>query len=126
MAVGDADGAISDLVGADRGLSEIGGADALVLDVGAGEGAVSDLGGADRAFAQVIRADAFVGDFGRADRAVAEIGGDGVVELGTGAPAINAVEEMVNMMSASRSYQSSIEAMNTAKELMTRTLSIGR
>jgi flagellar basal-body rod protein FlgC len=42
------------------------------------------------------------------------------------APAINAVEEMVNMMSASRSYQSSIEAMNTAKELMTRTLSIGR
>ncbi|WP_029890006.1 flagellar basal body rod protein FlgC [Polycyclovorans algicola] len=42
------------------------------------------------------------------------------------APAVNAVEEMVNMMSASRSYQSSVEAMNTAKELMTRTLNIGR
>ncbi|ULQ45692.1 flagellar basal body rod protein FlgC [Flagellatimonas centrodinii] len=42
------------------------------------------------------------------------------------APAINPVEEMVNLMSSSRSYQSSVEAMNTAKELMMRTLNMGR
>ena len=42
------------------------------------------------------------------------------------APSINPVEEMVNLMSSSRSYQSSVEAMNTAKELMMRTLNLGR
>lgn len=39
---------------------------------------------------------------------------------------VNVVEEMVNMISASRSYQSSVEVMNTAKELANRTLSLGR
>lgn len=39
---------------------------------------------------------------------------------------VNTVEEMVNMLSASRSYQSSIEIMNTTKELLTQTLSMGR
>jgi flagellar basal-body rod protein FlgC len=33
---------------------------------------------------------------------------------------------MTNMMEASRSYQDSIEAMNTAKQLILRTLTIGR
>jgi flagellar basal-body rod protein FlgC len=42
------------------------------------------------------------------------------------APNVNVVEEMVNMISASRSYQSSVEVMNTAKELASRTLSLGR
>lgn len=42
------------------------------------------------------------------------------------APNVNVVEEMVNMISASRSYQSSVEVMNTAKELTMRTLSLGR
>lgn len=42
------------------------------------------------------------------------------------APNVNVVEEMVNMISASRSYQSSVEVMNTAKELAMRTLSLGR
>ncbi|MFT6770754.1 flagellar basal body rod protein FlgC [Congregibacter sp.] len=41
-------------------------------------------------------------------------------------PAINSVEEMANMMEASRSYQDSIEAMNTAKQLIMRTLTLGR
>jgi len=41
-------------------------------------------------------------------------------------PQINSVEEMTNMMEASRSYQDSIEAMNTAKQLILRTLTIGR
>ena len=40
-------------------------------------------------------------------------------------PNVNSVEEMANMMSASRSYQSSIEAMNTTKQLILRTLSLG-
>ena len=41
-------------------------------------------------------------------------------------PQINSVEEMTNMMEASRSYQDSIEAMNTAKQLILRTLTLGR
>jgi flagellar basal-body rod protein FlgC len=36
------------------------------------------------------------------------------------------VEEMVNMISASRSYQSNADMMNTAKTLMLKTLSIGQ
>lgn len=40
--------------------------------------------------------------------------------------AINSVEEMANMMEASRSYQNSIEAMNTTKQLILRTLTLGR
>ena len=38
---------------------------------------------------------------------------------------VNPVEEMVNMISASRSYQSNIEVINTSKQLMIRTLSMG-
>lgn len=39
---------------------------------------------------------------------------------------VNTVEEMVNMISASRSFQTSAEVLNTSKELMLRTLDIGR
>lgn len=39
---------------------------------------------------------------------------------------VNSVEEMANMISASRSYQSSIQAMDTAKQLIMRTLNLGR
>jgi flagellar basal-body rod protein FlgC len=39
---------------------------------------------------------------------------------------VNAIEEMANMISASRSYQNSVEAMNTAKQLLMQTLSLGR
>ena len=39
---------------------------------------------------------------------------------------VNAVEEMVNMISASRSYQNNIEVMNTAKSLLLKTLQIGQ
>ena len=38
---------------------------------------------------------------------------------------VNVVDEMVNMISASRSYQNSIEVLNTSKELFLRTLSLG-
>jgi len=38
---------------------------------------------------------------------------------------VNAVEEMVNMISASRSYQNNIEVMNTAKSLLLKTLQMG-
>ncbi|MCV5690370.1 flagellar basal body rod protein FlgC, partial [Escherichia coli] len=41
-------------------------------------------------------------------------------------PNVNAVEEMVDMMAASRSYQTDAEVMNTAKSLMLKTLSIGQ
>ena len=39
---------------------------------------------------------------------------------------VNAVEEMVNMISASRSYQTNAELMNTAKTLLLKTLQIGQ
>jgi flagellar basal-body rod protein FlgC len=41
------------------------------------------------------------------------------------APSVNAVEEMVNMISASRSYQNNVEVMNTSKELLLATLRLG-
>jgi len=39
---------------------------------------------------------------------------------------VNPVEEMANMISASRSYQSNVEVMNTSKELMLQTLRMGQ
>lgn len=38
---------------------------------------------------------------------------------------VNVVDEMVNMVSAARSYQNNIEVMNTAKSLMLKTLTLG-
>jgi flagellar basal-body rod protein FlgC len=39
---------------------------------------------------------------------------------------VNVVDEMVNMISASRTYQNSIEVLNTSKELLLRTLTLGQ
>jgi flagellar basal-body rod protein FlgC len=36
------------------------------------------------------------------------------------------VDALVNMISASRSYQNNVEVMNTAKHLMTKTLTLGQ
>jgi flagellar basal-body rod protein FlgC len=41
-------------------------------------------------------------------------------------PDIDAVTEMANMISASRSYQNNVEVLSTAKELMLRTLQMGQ
>lgn len=41
-------------------------------------------------------------------------------------PNVNVVDEMVNMISASRSYQNSVEMMNTAKTLLLKTLTLGQ
>ena len=41
-------------------------------------------------------------------------------------PNVNAVEEMANMMSASRSFQSNVEVTNIAKQLAMRVLSLGQ
>jgi flagellar basal-body rod protein FlgC len=41
-------------------------------------------------------------------------------------PNVNVVEEMVDMISASRSYQNNVEMMNTAKTLLLKTLTIGQ
>jgi flagellar basal-body rod protein FlgC len=38
---------------------------------------------------------------------------------------VNVVEEMVNMISASRSYQTNVDVMNTAKNLLQKTLQLG-
>jgi len=40
-------------------------------------------------------------------------------------PNVNLIEEMANMISASRSYQTNIEVMNTSKQMLMRTLSLG-
>ena len=42
------------------------------------------------------------------------------------APAVNVVEEMVNMISASRSYQNNVEVINTSKDLLLATLRLGK
>lgn len=41
-------------------------------------------------------------------------------------PNVNVIEEMANMISASRSYQTNVEVMNTAKTMLMRTLSLGQ
>ncbi len=41
-------------------------------------------------------------------------------------PNVSVIEEMVNMISASRAYQDNVEMMSTAKSLLLKTLSIGQ
>ncbi|MEL7537877.1 MAG: flagellar basal body rod protein FlgC [Pseudomonadota bacterium] len=38
---------------------------------------------------------------------------------------VNAIEEMVNMLSASRSYRNNVEVLQTSRELLLQTLSLG-
>lgn len=40
-------------------------------------------------------------------------------------PAVNPIEEMTDMISASSTYQSNVEMMSTIKQLMLRTLQVG-
>ncbi len=47
---------------------------------------------------------------------------DGYVNM----PNVNAVDEMVNMISASRAYQTNADVMNTTKTLLLKTLTIGQ
>ena len=47
--------------------------------------------------------------------------GEGYVYLSN----VNPIEEMTNMMSASRSYQNNVEVINTSKELLLQTLRLG-
>lgn len=39
---------------------------------------------------------------------------------------VNPIEEMADMISASRAYQNNVEVMDTSKELLLRTLQLGR
>lgn len=39
---------------------------------------------------------------------------------------VNSIEEMTNMLSASRSYQNNVEVLNTVKQLISRTLTLGQ
>jgi flagellar basal-body rod protein FlgC len=41
-------------------------------------------------------------------------------------PNVNVVDEMVNMISASRSYQTNVDTMNAAKTMLLKTLTIGQ
>lgn len=41
-------------------------------------------------------------------------------------PNVNVVEEMADMMSASRAFQTNVEMMNTAKQMMQRVLTLGQ
>ncbi|MEK6749003.1 MAG: flagellar basal body rod protein FlgC [Pseudomonadota bacterium] len=41
-------------------------------------------------------------------------------------PNVNVVEEMANMISASRSYQNNVEVFNTSKQLLMQTLRMGQ
>ena len=48
--------------------------------------------------------------------------GDGYIFL----PNVNVIEEMANMISASRSYQTNVEVMDAAKQMLQRTLTLGQ
>ncbi len=48
--------------------------------------------------------------------------GEGYVSM----PNVNPVEEMVNMISASRAYQNNVDTLNAAKSMLQKTLSIGQ
>ena len=39
---------------------------------------------------------------------------------------VNSIEEMTNMIAASRSYQNTVEVFNTSKQLLLKTLNLGR
>jgi len=41
-------------------------------------------------------------------------------------PNVKVVDEMVNMISASRAYQNNVDVMNTSKTLLLKTLTIGQ
>ncbi len=41
-------------------------------------------------------------------------------------PNVNVMEEMANMISASRSYQNNVEIINASKEMLLRTLTLGQ
>jgi flagellar basal-body rod protein FlgC len=41
-------------------------------------------------------------------------------------PNVNVIEEMVDMISASRAYQNNVEVMNTSKDMMLATLKLGQ
>ena len=41
-------------------------------------------------------------------------------------PNVNVVDEMVNMISASRAYQNNVDVMNTSKTMLLKTLTIGQ
>ena len=56
------------------------------------------------------------------DPAHPDANAEGYVQM----PNVNIVEEMVNMISASRSYEANITAINTSRAMMQRTLEIGR
>jgi flagellar basal-body rod protein FlgC len=47
---------------------------------------------------------------------------DGYVAM----PNVNVVDEMVNMISASRAYQNNVDVLNTSKTLLLKTLTIGQ
>jgi flagellar basal-body rod protein FlgC len=47
---------------------------------------------------------------------------DGYIHL----PNVNAIEEMANMISASRSYQTNAEVINASKQMLLRTLTLGQ
>lgn len=41
-------------------------------------------------------------------------------------PNVNVVDEMVNMLSATRSYQTNVETLNAAKSMLLKTLALGQ
>jgi len=91
---------------------------------------------------EAVRSQLTAGRSGQADSAVKV---DGIVESqaapvsryepgnpladGNGyvyAPNVNSVEEMVDMISASRAYQNDVSVMNTSKDMMLATLKLGQ
>ncbi|MBL8225492.1 MAG: flagellar basal body rod protein FlgC [Chromatiales bacterium] len=90
------------------------------MGAGAGAGAMADPASAGVRVAGVVQTDAAAPRVYQPGHPSADA--EGYVYMSN----VNVVDEMVNMISASRSYENSVEVMNTSKELLLRTLSIGQ
>lgn len=92
---------------------------AVKSQVGAGTSAIDQASGASVAVKGIVQSNALPTE--RYDPGNPLANEDGNVY----APNVNVIEEMTDMISASRAYQDNVEVLNTSKDLMLATLKLG-
>ena len=92
---------------------------AVKAQVGAGTSAIDQASGASVKVKGIVQSNALPTE--RYDPGNPLANEDGNVY----APNVNVIEEMTDMISASRAYQDNVEVLNTSKDLMLATLKLG-
>ena len=92
---------------------------AVKAQVGAGASAIDQASGASVKVKGIVQSNALPTE--RYDPGNPLANEDGNVY----APNVNVIEEMTDMISASRAYQDNVEVLNTSKDLMLATLKLG-